>query len=420
MKAMRHRVDRYIEMSETIWSRLGTLPSMPMHYSTAEKQQNEEFVEKMAAAMSENKEAMRDPILREKLSGQIKLKMQQLFKRCFGFSAAEIALVCSDSFSASTKKFTQMARNFDPNISIEDIFQASRNLWIANTIQILWGQEPEITPSLFAYSMLYPYTDNYLDDRSISSEQKVAFSNRFRMRLCGDYVEAVGQQEQKIFDLVGIIEGQWDRALYPEVFESLVAIHDAQTQSIALLHHKKELDSKQLLHICIDKGGTSVLADGYLVKGKLTPAEEEFMFLFGVWLQFVDDVQDLDEDIQEQTTTAFTHAAQRGQLYDYTLRTLSFFEAVKRSTTCFNAPEVTLIQGIMAKSIAYLITEAVAMNHVYYKHDQLIWFEHHAPMHFSYIRKRRKKMAGNRLSILKKLDSLSMQSKLDEVFQTVA
>jgi len=74
----------------------------------------------------------------------------------------------------------------------------------------------------------------------------------------------------------------------------------------------------------------------------------------------------------------------------------------------------------MAKSITYLITEAVAMNHVYYKHDQLIWFEYHAPMQLSYIRKRRKKMAGNRLSILKKLDSLSMQSKLDEVLQTVA
>jgi len=31
--------------------------------------------------------------------------------------------------------------------------------------------------------MLYPYTDNYLDDPSVSREEKLGFSNRFGQRL---------------------------------------------------------------------------------------------------------------------------------------------------------------------------------------------------------------------------------------------
>src|SRR4030067_480163 len=40
----------------------------------------------------------------------------------------------------------------------------------------------------------------------------------------------------------------------------------------------------------------SVLANGYLVAGRLDPADEDFCFGFGTFLQLADDLQDVAED----------------------------------------------------------------------------------------------------------------------------
>jgi hypothetical protein len=56
------------------------------------------------------------------------------------------------------QNFTQMAREFDPQISAEDIYQAGRNVATANLIQLLLGLPVKVTPSIFAYSKT-PNTD---------------------------------------------------------------------------------------------------------------------------------------------------------------------------------------------------------------------------------------------------------------------
>ena len=63
-------------------------------------------------------------------------------------------------------------------MEVYDIFQAIRNVWIMNSIQILYNMEVKLTPSIFAYSMLYPYSDNYLDDANISVGEKVEFNKK--------------------------------------------------------------------------------------------------------------------------------------------------------------------------------------------------------------------------------------------------
>ena len=66
-----------------------------------------------------------------------------------------------------------------------------------------------LTPSIFAYSMLYPYTDNYLDDPSTSLAAKLEFSGRFRQRLEGYAIAALNEQEATIWRLVEIIEEEY-------------------------------------------------------------------------------------------------------------------------------------------------------------------------------------------------------------------
>ena len=68
--------------------------------------------------------------------------------------------------------------------------------------------------------MLYPYSDNYLDQVDISREAKLRFSQRFRGRLQGDEAFADDDREAAIWTLVGLIEEQYPRVDFPEVFEA--------------------------------------------------------------------------------------------------------------------------------------------------------------------------------------------------------
>jgi hypothetical protein len=62
------------------------------------------------------------------------------------------------------EEFIRAAKKEDPQLKNEEIFQAMRNIWIMNSLQIFWGLPLKMTPSVYAYSMLYPYTNNFLDN----------------------------------------------------------------------------------------------------------------------------------------------------------------------------------------------------------------------------------------------------------------
>lgn len=405
---MKTRVRRYIEECKKDWNNLNGKPFFPLLYSASEKQENQNVLEKYAQALKSQEQ--KATIDKEAFGKIVKKEAGQFLKSTFGLNEEEIGTITNKDFAQSTNKFVQMARQFDSEIKIEDIFQASRNLWIINTIQMLMGKDANITPSLFAYSMLYPYTDNYLDDHTIDAKQKMNFSKNFRLRLAGCSVTPQNEHEERIYALVSLIENDWNRQQYPEVFSSLLAIQDAQTRSIGLLEKEKQLSEEKLMDICIDKGGTSVLADGYLINGVLSEEEERFMFLFGVWLQFVDDIQDVNDDMKENICTAFTYAAKNGNLSDFTNKSLQFFETVKKHTACFpNSSAKSNLVSIMQKSVSYLVLEAVATNQNFHTEKDLAQYETHSPLSFTFIRI--KKSKGKGISIIKKLEAVMVNQK---------
>lgn len=335
---------------------------------------------------------------------QFNYSIGSFFKNAFKFSDNEVAIITDEGFSAVTKKFMNMARSFDPTVKIEDVFQASRNLWIVNSLQIMLGVKVEVTPSIFAYSMLYPYTDNYLDDPSISKAEKFAFSHRFRLRLKGEKVIPYNDIEKIIFDLVDLIEGDWDRTKFSNVYDSLLAIHDAQTKSILLLGDQKNLNKDDLLSICIEKGGTSVLADAYLINGELTKEQEKFCFGFGTYLQFVDDIQDLEEDANGELETPFTNALKDNKIEEYVNRTISFCNTVMSDLSSFPVKDLSDMESLMVKSINFLLTEAVGLNEALFSENYVQIVEQYSPFRYEFVKKRRSNISANRISLMKKME----------------
>ena len=139
-------------------------------------------------------------------------------------------------------------------------------MWTAAGLQVLLGQPLELTPAIFAYSMLYPYTDNLLDDPQTSAEAKSAFNRRFRARLRGRIAAARGPSRTKVWALV-------DRSKASTTAHGIRTFIRACWRSRTLRRKASACGGKrvcrpmQVLHGVFAKGGTSVLADGIWRRG---------------------------------------------------------------------------------------------------------------------------------------------------------
>lgn len=214
-----------------------------------------------------------------------------------------------DDFFKITKEFIKEARSFDKELKIEDIGQAMRNVWIINILQVIKGEEVKLTRAVYGYSMLYPYTDNYLDDISININDKKEFNNRFSRRLKGEKINYANEYENKIYKLLENIEKTFSREEYPYVYESLLKIQEGQILSLNQQDKITIPYERDILGVSIEKGGASVLVDGYLINGELNDEEINFCIGYGALLQLADDLQDVEEDLKNKHMTIISQLA---------------------------------------------------------------------------------------------------------------
>jgi len=291
---------------------------------------------------------------------RIRGEIQQFGERRFGWPQGYRDLLVSEEFYDSTVHFARWARRFDPDISGPDVAQGLRNVWIVNSIQMLLGQEVSLTPAVFAYSMLYPYTDNYLDDPSIESHRKRSLNQKLGMWLAGEDAAPTDRHQKDVHRLVLMIEDQFDRQRYPSVFSSLQAIHAGQIASLSQHDSGSCLTESDLLMISIRKGGASVLADGYLAASGLDASEEDFCFGYGVFLQLLDDLQDVPEDSAAGHQTLFTLAATTGDLDGITSRLYHFMQSVVLGAERFGARRYDTPKDLILRNCVSLLVGAIA------------------------------------------------------------
>ncbi len=325
--------------------------------------------------------------------------LRHFAQKTLGYVAEEIDIVISKDYFNVTKSFISRVKDSYPGFARDDIFQALRNVWIMSNIQCLLNRKVELTPSVFAYSMLYPFSDNYLDDTSISISEKKEFNNRFGCRLAGDSIEARNDYEENIFALIKMIEGEYARDRFPEVFQSLLAIHQAQENS--LLQQKKMLSEQYILELSISKGGTSVLADAYLVNGALVKKYAYFFFGYGVLLQLMDDLQDAKNDLDNGHQTIFSKGITEGYLDDLTDQLLCFMTEVINQLYDFEIDIADNFARIIDRSCFYLILDSIAQNKNFYSKNYLRSIEKYSKLYFIYQNKLRRKIKEqySRLSI---------------------
>ena len=310
-----------------------------------------------------------------------------LAEEALGFEGAQLDLLPSEAFSNAAEEFVRKTHSFDPRLSAEDIYQAGRNAWTAHSLQWLLGQPILLSPSIFAYSLLYPYTDNYLDDPAIASETKLAFSERLHRRLTGDRLFPANSMEKIIFELVGMIETQYSRLEEPAVFESLLAIHHAQSQSVNLLRRAAAPGEVDVLGLSFYKGGTSVLADGYLAGGSLNGAQRQYSYGHGIFAQLLDDMEDVEQDSRAGRLTLYSQPGGHWPLDALASRTFHFGHRVLMALDCFDVDEP--IRDLIRHGADLLLIDVIGRTEGYYPPAYVRELETYSPFRFSFLKERR-------------------------------
>ncbi len=379
-------VEERVTQTIAVWENCAASPwqSGPLYSVKEQKKREKAYAEGLRAVEREARKAPRTRAERLAAKQRIVAVFPRFAAVALGLEGDTIHLL-NEGFLPIGTQLAQWGKRFDPTLSTTDLIQACRNAFTVCGLQGLFGQPMHLTPSTIGYSLLYPYSDNFLDRGDLSETNKLEFSARFRNRLRGLSVPAQTSHEAAVWAMVRLIEGEYPRAEFPAVYGSLLAIHHAQELSIAQLIGRGHCDHSELLHISCAKGGTSVLADACLVRGWLNEQESRLAFEWGALLQIGDDLQDVREDLQCGSSSLFSRAAAAGQpLDDLVTQLLNFSDNVAKRMN--RMPDgSTALKELLRMSWRNLILMAVASAPEFFSPAFLAELDSHSPFRLDFL-----------------------------------
>lgn len=398
--------DKYLNLW---WNVSSEFPCFDRAYTKSEKLKTEKEMDHLiekANGYSGNSQYKNDPKSSENILANSASQARDFLNKLGNLLDIQIEDFFVENFIRSTGLFLERVKKFDPELDIENIYQALRNIWIMNSIQVFLGQRIDCTAPMFAYSMLYPYTDNILDNVYENLNEKLHLSRILRCWLEGTDRNPGTAFEHKILKLVRMIEGKFSRERFPLVYQSLLLIFNAQLQS---MNQQKQLISpfiQDVLGISFEKGGYSVLADGFLLKGNLKQIEQDFCFGWGTFLQLSDDIQDIFLDQKFQHVTVFSQIAGFYKLDQVTNKLFNYIAQVLDEF--LHLPELQNLKKFSKKNFFLLVMEAIGKNSQLYSRDYVKEVEIYFPFSFSYLKRLRKKL--EKLFIKKKRRLLDLNT----------
>ena len=305
-----------------------------------------------------------------------------------------------DAFFLSTSKFIKECKAFDSTLSFSDIWQALRNVWIINIFQEILGRKIEFSKAILGYSLLYPYTDNYLDSTNISMHRKEIFNINLSKRLKGEFISPTSSQEEQVFNLISLIEAEFNRDNYSDIYDSLLFIQKAQEKSLIQQECKSAPYEIDILDISIEKGGSSVLTDGYLINGKLSDEEEIFAYGYGFFLQLCDDLQDVKNDLNNNHMTLMSQLAGRYLLDKIVNKLINLTSYIIDSATCFRNKDSSSLKSFIKDNCILMIIFAITDSKDFFSKDYISYIEQFLPYTLRYTKNLKDKLS-------KKLDQLN-------------
>lgn len=305
-----------------------------------------------------------------------------------------------DAFMDKMKLFLRQVRSFAPDMKPEDMGQAIRNYMVYAIFREQNGLSQECPSSIFGYSMLYPFTDNFLDDPARTEEEKKHYNLLIHHKINGQPVTPLSLHEERTSMLLDAIArvypGPQAHAAYGkdasvDIRQGLLLMLEAQEVSQKQTDVSLPLSHRNILDISIYKGGLSVLIDRYLINYKMTDEDILFYFGFGFLLQLCDDLQDIAQDQENGSRTLLTCCNNRketeamvNQLFHYTNQLFRF------------SPDTRpVFREFLLQNCYRLILSSAAGSAVFFHTDYLNVLEYAFPVSFSYLNQINEKLPAS-------------------------
>lgn len=416
MLCLKHQISSNIDEFKKVWYELpSTTPKSLNFYDYDSKIRNEKYIEDFIDKLYKAFMQFPDNEADKQIWGSTISRMIEQFANNSEFiNNKAINLLLSKNIKDITKEFFKRAKEFDNSMTLEDIGQAMRNVWIMNISQVFLNIDVNITNSVFAYSMLYPYTDNVLDDISLTKEYKKSINIKLKKIIQGDKVEIESDYENALFELIGLINNDFNRTTYKNVYNSILAIHEAQEISMGQQNRTLSPYERDMLDISFTKGGTSVLADGYLVKGELSAQEIKFMLSYGIMLQLCDDLQDVIEDMRNDNVTIFSQTAKYWALDKVANKLLNFIDYVVDVQLREFKYEIKKDMDEFLKQNCFLLSfMSISNSKKYFSKGYIKELEQYIPFRLSFIKK-------NASNISKRLGNIKKKYNEEKLLEMIS
>lgn len=375
-----------------IWNSTSeNFPDFLPTYSPEEKAANETFLSSLIPELHNFIEAYRQHPCAES-TNQLKEKLHQII-------SVENMIHIKDHFSKelfaefehNIELFIEKTKAFDETLSTENIWQAMRNYLIYSMIVSLQDEKQNCRDTILGYSLLYPYTDNYIDEVHRKPEEKDSYNNMIRKTLIGEAITPANRYEEKTKQLLNLVLMSYskDTLRQKEAASFLLLMLEAQEKSIRQIHRFgiKRLSTDEILCILVYKGGLSVLID-YLLSIDfdlflVTEDELSFYLSFGLILQLMDDLQDMTEDRKNHSQTLMTSCKNKKQLEFIVNRLLHFTHF---SIADFS-PKNEELHTFTLQNCQLLLLTTVAKNAKFFSKEYLKKLEIHLPFSISFLDK---------------------------------
>ncbi len=316
-------------------------------------------------------------------------------------------LEISSTFSSDTLNdmqrefchFFQTASSFDETMELEEIGQAARNYLVYDVFTEIHELSHTMTPAIFGYSMLYPYSDNYIDDPKLSYETKASYNQMIAKRIMGEPIETNDLHWKKTCELLDDVTEFYEGEEKEDIRNGLLLMLDAQQLSLSQTKNTDTpfLSPEEIYKISSYKGGISVLLDRFYVPQTITNQDFLFYLAYGFFLQLADDLQDITEDKNTMRQTLFTYISFASVSKENELehnqkmlnKIMHYLHNIMSSYPIWNP---VLKEFIETNCYLLLMFSALLLSNENFSEDYLKQFEPYLPISVSFVEKMQKSL----------------------------
>ena len=247
--------------------------------------------------------------------------------------------------------FLKRAQEQEVELGPKEHYRALTNYWVYLILKTVYEDDDSIHPlsnDVYAYSFIYPYSDDLMDETVGDVQQKLTFCKNITTKILGGSLQqyaldddgAALHGECRVYELLDQI---LSKSNSHSLRESFCAINHAQLASMKQRVHFEDLKAgvnslskdfeECIFDISVNKGVASVMPDAHFcfTDGSLSKEQAELAAMIGTMGQFINDIEGLFQDLDAKSLTpALISFLKHGTLDRFVEKSLTHMERQMR------------------------------------------------------------------------------------------